>query len=76
MNSISGDTIFNRADSVNLTKAINTENGMKFKIHAPDGFTVNEYSLEIRVHKQDPDSLVWDKMGSAPTLSGEQKAIL
>lgn len=61
MNSISGDTIFNRADSVNLTKAINTENGMKFKIHAPDGFTVNEYSLEIRVHKQDPDSLVWDK---------------
>ena len=76
MNSISGDTIFNRADSVNLTKAINTENGMKFKIHAPDGFTVNEYSLEIRVHKQDPDSLVWDEMGSAPTLSGEQKAIL
>ena len=76
MNSISGDTIFNRADSVNLTKAINTENGMKFKIHAPDGFTVNEYSLEIRVHKQEPDSLVWDKMGSAPTLSGEQKAIL
>ena len=39
MNSISGDTIFNRADSVNLTKAINTENGMKFKIHALNGFT-------------------------------------
>lgn len=77
-----GDTIFVQTDSVDLTGAINKAQGegMKFKVHAPDGTTNREYSLTIRVHKQDPDSLVWDKMETAlpaPIASGEQaKAIL
>ena len=48
-------------------------------MHAPDLSTVREYTLKIRRHKQDPDSLVWDRMASAlpgiPSVKG-QKAIL
>lgn len=76
---IKGDTLFNMSDSVDLSRAMNKANGMKFKVHAPDGVTVNEYTLEIRVHLQDPDSLVWNKMASplptAAPASG-QKAVL
>lgn len=76
---INGDTIFNKADSVDLRKAVNTKGGMKFKVHAPDGVTVNEYSLEIRLHRQDPDSLVWNEQSTAlPKMipASGQKAVL
>lgn len=76
---INGDTIFNKADSVDLRKAVNNETGMKFKVHAPDGVTVNEYTLKIRMHKQDPDSLVWNLMSSplpVPAPASGQKAVL
>lgn len=52
---------------------------MKFKVHAPDGVTVNEYTLKIRMHKQDPDSLVWNLMSSplpVPAPASGQKAVL
>lgn len=56
------DTLFNKADSVDLTSAVNNEGGMKFKVHAPDGSTYREYTLKINRHKLDPDSLVWKEM--------------
>lgn len=76
---IKGDTLFNMSDSVDLTKAVNTKNGMKFKVHAPDGVTANEYTLEVRIHLQDPDSLVWNQLQSplpAVAPASGQKAIV
>lgn len=73
------DTIFVNTDSVDLTGAINSNEGMNFKVHAPDGVNVNKYTLKIRMHKQDPDSLVWNLMEpdlpAVPSAQG-QKAVL
>ncbi len=73
------DTLFNKADSVDLTSAVNNE-GMKFKVHAPDGSTYREYTLKINRHKLDPDSLVWKEMetfSSANLAAGTiQKAVI
>lgn len=73
------DTLFNKADSVDLTSAVNNE-GMKFKVHAPDGSTYREYTLKINRHKLDPDSLVWKEMETfTPTAlvaNVEQKAVV
>lgn len=73
------DTVFVQTDSVDLTGAVNNNDGIKFKVHAPDLSTVREYTLKIRRHKQGPGSLVWDRMASAlpgiPSVKG-QKAIL
>lgn len=72
------DTLFNMADSVNLLPAMNKNNGgMEFTIHAADGVTTRKYTLEIRVHLQDPDSLVWKEMTpfSNTAISGNQKAV-
>lgn len=74
------DTLFNMADSVNLIPAMNKsgEEGMKFRAHAADGVTVREYTLQIRVHKQDPDSLMWQKKEAFSTsmTEGAQKAVI
>lgn len=58
------DTLFLTKDSVDLLPAMNKSGneGMKFKVHAADGITVREYTLQVRVHLQDPDSLVWRNM--------------
>lgn len=79
------DTLFVMTDSVDLRPAMNPDSetgGMKFKIHAADGVTTCEYTLQVRVHLQDPDSLVWKNMAEvAPVFSeavniGRQKAII
>ena len=76
------DTVFVQTDSVDLTGAIiddnNKNEGMEFKIHAPDPNTTPRiYTLKIRRHKQDPDSLVWDRMASAlpgiPSVKGQKQ---
>lgn len=80
----SADTLFNTEDSVNLLPAMNKsgEDGMKFKVHAADGVTTRTYTLQIRVHLQDPDSLVWKDMQeegnvfSQTATRGEQKAMI
>lgn len=72
------DTLFNMADSVNLLPAMNKGNGgMEFTVHAADGVTTRKYTLEVRVHLQDPDSLVWKEMTpfSNTTIAGKQKAV-
>lgn len=81
---MSGDTVFNASDSVNLLPAVNKSGseGMKFTVYAADGFANRTYTLQIRMHKQDPDSLMWKNMvkekpvfSSTPTR-GEQKAVI
>ena len=72
------DTIFDYAnDSVDFTPIVNTEAGMKFKIHAPDG-TYREYTVQINRHNQDPDSLAWNKMDAYTdaAFAGEQRAVI
>ena len=61
---LSGDTLFNTEDSVNLLPAVNKtgDEGMKFTAYANDGVTNRTYTLQIRMHLQDPDSLVWKDM--------------
>lgn len=57
------DTILNTSDSLNLLPAMNKgKEGMKFTVYAADLVSKNEYTLDIRVHLQDPDSLVWTNM--------------
>lgn len=72
------DTLFTVGDTVNLTAAINNPDGMKFKISAPDAFTTRTYFLTINVHKQDPDTLVWNAKGNIKpsTYADDYKAVL
>ena len=72
------DTLFNTADSVNLIPAMNKGiNGMEFTVHAADLVTTRKYTLEVRVHKEDPDSLVWKEMTPFNTtaIPNNQKVI-
>lgn len=74
------DTLFNyTTDSVNFLEVANKEEGMRFKIHAPDG-SFSDYKVKINLHKQDPDSLVWHNLNtysSTPFSSGiAQKAVV
>lgn len=70
------DTIVNTNDSVDLREPI------KLKVHAADGLTTREYIIRVNVHKQNPDSLVWENMDetkpvfSTTPIAGKQKAIL
>ena len=76
------DTVFVMSDSVDLRPAMNNDAGMLFKAHAADGVTVREYKLEVNVHLQDPDSLVWTDMQNRGNIFsntinlGQQKAVI
>lgn len=78
-----GDSIFSTADSVNLVNTMEIlpdgtpGKPFRFKVWAPDGEHTKEYSLSVRVHQQQPDSLNWGK-GPVATLgiSGKQKSII
>ncbi len=80
----SADTVLNTDAYHNLLPAMNAtgKEGIKLKVYAPDGMTTRDYTLQIRVHLQDPDSLVWirmDREGDAVTQTvnqGEQKAVI
>lgn len=65
----SPDTLFSTSDSVDM------RNPIKLKVHAPDGLSSREYTVTVLVHKQDPDSLVWNEMTpfSAARVSGNQQ---
>lgn len=71
------DTLFNIKDSVDFTPIVNKPEGMKFKVHAPDG-SYREYTVQINRHNQDPDSLVWHAMEtfSETPVSGKQKSVI
>lgn len=80
----SADTVLNTDAYHNLLPAMNAQGdaGIKLKVHAPDGVTTRDYTLQIRVHRQDPDSLVWTRMDREGDLvtsfvnQGEQKAVI
>ena len=61
------DTLFNMNDSVDLRAPI------KLKVHAADGTTMREYLIKVNVHKQDPDSLLWEQQPSLPVLPSPDK---
>lgn len=67
----SPDTLFNTSDSVDL------RNPIKLKVHAPDGLSSREYTVTVLVHKQDPDSLVWNEMTpfSTTRISDKQQVV-
>lgn len=54
-----GDTVaMTTTDSLDFSKTMGEP--MKIKVYAYDG-TTKDYNIEVRRHKLDPDSLVWDK---------------
>lgn len=63
------DTIFNKEDSVDLSKG----KRLNLKVHAYDGVTIREYSIWVNVHTQDPDSLRWKEMPSLPATPASEK---
>ena len=67
------DTLVSTSDSLDLTPAINPEpgsrDGIKLIAHAADGMTMRNYVLQIRVHRQDPDSLTWSRMSDNDPLT-------
>jgi len=53
-----GDTLFVPTDSIDFSKSMATP--VKFKvISAIEPDKTREYSVSVRIHQQDPDSLVW-----------------
>jgi len=59
------DSLFVAGNSADLTPAINKP-GISFKIYAVDGSRYQEYSLQINVHKMDPDSATWKQISNLP----------
>lgn len=52
------DSIINITDSIDLRKPV------KLTVYAPDYSHKKEYTVSVRVHKHDPDSLMWKHMGA------------
>ena len=69
------DTLLDIENYQNLLPAMNASPGMTFRVMASDGITKREYHLIINVHKEDPDSLVWHKMDSAPALTSTEQGL-
>ncbi|KAA6349419.1 hypothetical protein EZS27_003132 [termite gut metagenome] len=61
------NTLLNMTDSFDFSRTM--EQPFKLSVVTLDGKYSRDYTLEVRIHKQDPDSLVWTKM--APSFSGE-----
>ena len=77
------DSLFNIEDSVNLVNTMEilpdgtSGKPFKFRVYAPDLEHKKEYSLSVRVHQQQPDSLNWGDgpiaQPFAPAITGKQK---
>ncbi|MDR0745008.1 MAG: DUF6242 domain-containing protein [Mediterranea sp.] len=75
----SRDTLFDYTDSLDLSNTM--EEPLKIRVRSYDGLYIKQYSIEVRIHKTDPDSLVW---GDTPYVKpffkdadvGESKAVL
>ena len=68
------DTMLNIENAQNLLPAA-SGNGMTFRVYAPDNLTSRTYTLRINVHKEDPDSLSWVKMASAPIIESAPQGL-
>ncbi len=68
------DTImeWNKTDSVDFSIAT-----PKFLVTAADGLSKKEYTLDLRVHQVDPDTLIWASQAlSLPSTVKQQKTVL
>ena len=79
----SADTTFSTETYHNLLPAMNAtgDNGVKLTVYGGDALSTRTYTLQIRVHRQDPDSLTWVHMDTVGAIfstavnQGEQKAV-
>ena len=68
------DTMLNISNAQNLLPAA-SGNGMTFRVYAPDNLTSRTYTLRINIHKEDPDSMSWVKMASAPVVESAPQGL-
>lgn len=61
---------WNNSDSINLNKM-----PVSFTVTALSG-TTKSYKLDVRIHKIDPDTLLWKQMPALPALRGNSKTLL
>jgi len=74
------DTLWTSADSLDFTKTYKgngNDIGVLFKVLAPNGVFGNPYTVKVNVHKQVPDTLVWNSIPASFTGGSiaNQKAI-
>lgn len=76
------DTVFTyTTDSLDFSNTMIGAGGkpLKMKVHSYDGQYTREYSVEVRRHLQNPDTLVWSKQASSfsqGNANGLQKTII
>ena len=63
----SGDSVLDIPGNYPLINAVNGADGIMFTVYSIDGHFSRNYRLDIRVHLQDPDSLVWSQVNNLPT---------
>jgi hypothetical protein len=75
---LTGDSLLNISDSLDLSKTM--EEPLQLKVVAPDGAYTKKYEVEVRVHRQEPDSLAWRKMttsfSAADITAGRPRSII
>ncbi|KAA6325778.1 hypothetical protein EZS27_025046 [termite gut metagenome] len=54
---LTGDSLLIISDSLDLSKTM--EKPLQLTVLAPNGVSKKDYEVEVRVHRQKPDSLVW-----------------
>ena len=67
------DTVWASTDSLDL------RNPVKIKVYASDQITTRTYTISVKVHKVDPDSLAWNMAStsfSGGKVTGKQKSII
>ncbi|KAA6325822.1 hypothetical protein EZS27_025004 [termite gut metagenome] len=75
---LTGDSLLNMSDSLDLSKTM--EKPLQLTVLAPDGVSKKDYEVEVRVHRQEPDSLIWTQRTSylleGGSITGRPKAVL
>lgn len=60
----------------NGTDSVDFSLNPKILVTAANGTNTREYTINIRIHKVDPDSLNWNSIGTQPATVGKQKTLL
>jgi hypothetical protein len=64
------DTLFNYADSIDFI----THNPLVVRVRSYDGRHIKPYEIEVRIHRADPDTLVWGEGPYASILTNGEMA--
>lgn len=67
------DSVVVVGNDADLTPAINKP-GIIFKIISTDGSRTQEYTLQVNVHKTDPEELSWKNIDNLPTVLQSAKS--